>query len=52
MVAGYQERVSALKAQQRESMAKQMELDEQSLQRLREQQSNKQVQPFIYRYQR
>ena len=43
MVAGCQEEVAGLKAQQRESMAKQMELDELSLQRLKEQQLNQQV---------
>ena len=43
MVAGCQEEVAGLKAQQRQSMAKQMELDELSLQRLKEQQVNEQV---------
>ena len=43
MVADCQEEVAGLKAQQRKSMAKQMELDEQSLQRLKDQQASQQV---------
>ena len=43
MVAGSQQEVTALKAQQRQSMAKQMQLDEESLERLKEQKASKQV---------
>ncbi|KAK9819502.1 hypothetical protein WJX74_000026 [Apatococcus lobatus] len=42
MLAGCQEEVDRLKAKQRKSMAKQMELDELSLQRLKEQQASQQ----------